>query len=246
MQCLNKMSGYKVGASTIGLSHIKKEEVNQDFFLIDETITGTVLVVADGHGSHKFADIGAKAVCKSVVDAIRKLERENRESLELNILLPEIKRIWECKILPKSKEECGTTCLFAFLNNTFLYIAQLGDGEICTEIDGEFSVLKEKDDEFTNFTNGMSTVQSVSEWPFEIYDIRNKEIRLALMTDGISETLVDGVERKFFEAIHKEAERLFTNTARSKKIEKIIENWDKNHSGDDRTIILYKKDRLRK
>jgi serine/threonine protein phosphatase PrpC len=231
------MSIYKVGASTIGLSHIKKDEVNQDFFLIDETITGMVFVVADGHGSHKFADIGSKAVCKSVVDAIRKLEREN---LDLNILLPEIKRIWEYKISPKNKEECGTTCLFAFLNDTFLYVAQLGDGEIYTEIDGEFSVLKKKDDEFTNFTNGMSRVKSASEWSFKIQDIRNKEIRLALMTDGISETLIDGVERKFFEAIHKESERLFTNTARSKKIEKIIENWDKNHSGDDRTIILYK------
>lgn len=234
------MSGYKVGASTTGLSHIKKDEVNQDFFLIDETITGTVFVVADGHGSHKFADIGSKAVCKSVVDAIRKLERENEENLDLNILLLEIKRIWEYKILPKNKEECGTTCLFAFLNDTFLYIAQLGDGEIYTEIDGEFSVFKEKDDEFTNFTNGMSRVKSASDWFFKIYDIRNKEIRLALMTDGISETLIDGVERKFFEAMHKESERLFTNTARSKKIEKIIVNWDKNHSGDDRTIILYK------
>lgn len=234
------MSGYEVGASTIGLSHIKKYEVNQDFFLIDKTSTGIVFVVADGHGSHKFADVGSKAVCQSVADAIRKLERENPENLDLNILLLEIKRIWEYKILPKNKEECGTTCLFAFLNDTFLYVAQLGDGEIYTEIDGNFSLLKEKDDEFTNFTNGMSRVESTSEWFFKIYDIRNKEIRLALMTDGISETLIDGIERKFFEAMHKESERLFTNTARAKKIEKIIKNWDKNHSGDDRTIILYK------
>lgn len=234
------MSIYKVGASTIGMSHIKKHEVNQDFFLIDETITGTVFVVADGHGSHKFADIGSKAVCISVVYAIRKLERKNSGNLDFNDLLTEIKRIWEYKILPNSREECGTTCLFAFLNDTFLYIAQLGDGEIYTEIDGEFSIFKEKDDEFTNFTNGMSRVNSVSEWSFKIYDISNKKIRLVLMTDGISETLIDGVEREFFEAMHKESERLFTNTARSKKIKKIIEHWDKNHSGDDRTIILYK------
>lgn len=234
------MSTYKVGASTIGLSHIKKHEVNQDFFLIDQTTTGMVFVVADGHGSHKFADIGSKAVCKSVVDSIRKLEKEYLENLDLNDLFTEIKRSWECKILPKRREECGTTCLFAFLNDTLLYVAQLGDGEIYIEIDGEFSVFKEKDDEFTNFTNGISTVNSAREWDFKIYDIKNKEVRLGLMTDGISETLIEGVERKFFEAMHKEAERLFTNTARSKKIEKIIENWDKNHSGDDRTIILYK------
>ncbi len=63
--------GIRYGAaSVIGKAHLDDALPNQDAFLIKKMSYGTIIVMADGMGSKKKADIGSKMICRAVCEAV--------------------------------------------------------------------------------------------------------------------------------------------------------------------------------
>lgn len=227
-------------SSVKGLLHRQKGIVNQDACIAKKYKFGTVLVVADGMGSHRYSEIGSRAACKAVCDAVQKWQQY--EDMDIRLLIPLLHAIWNLEIYPYPKKECGTTCLFAYISNEDkLYVAQLGDGNIYISIDDEITLFHSKEDEFSNFTSGLSNISSFDEWSIREYDIKNKRISLMLMTDGVSETLMEDKKEAFVSLLWKRVNEADNLVKRNNLIYSILQNWNVINAGDDRTIVCYRK-----
>jgi len=225
-------------SSVKGMLHEQKNTPNQDSYIVKKYKFGTVMVVSDGLGSHKFSDIGSQAVCRSVCQAIQ-LWNQYKEK-DIRLLIPLIHSLWSMEVYPYSKKECGATCLFAFVSNeNKLYAGQLGDGNIYISIDDDISLLQIKEDDFSNFTSGMSGISSFNEWSLKEYDIKGKKLRFCMMTDGVSETLVEKTKLDFLEMLWKKVRSASNLPARNRLVYKLLKNWNPVNSGDDRTLVYY-------
>lgn len=227
-------------SSVRGLLHQQKNIVNQDAYVVKQYHFGTVLVVADGMGSHRHADIGSQAACKAVCDAVQKWEQFKDKDFRL--LIPLVHTIWNLYIYPYSQKECGTTCLFVLVSKEGkLYVAQLGDGNIYISLNEKVELLHTKDDVFSNFTAGLGNISGFHQWSMKEYDIKNKRVSLMLMTDGVSETLVESKKEEFVNLLWKKMIGIDTFSQRNNMIYSILNNWNTVNAGDDRTIVCYRK-----
>ncbi len=227
-------------SSVRGLLHQHKNLVNQDAYIVKCYKFGTVFVVSDGLGSYKHSDIGSQAACKAVCDAVQKWEQYKDKDFRL--LIPLVHTFWNLEIFPYPQKECKTTCLFVYISKEGrLYAAQLGDGNIYIAIDDELELLHAKEDEFSNFTSGLGSIACFDEWTLKEYDIKEKSVSLMLMTDGVSETLIEGKKEEFVRKIWKKMSEIDTFSKINNMIYSILHNWNKINAGDDRTIVCYRK-----
>lgn len=225
-------------SSVRGLLHQQKNIVNQDSYVVKRYKFGTVLVVSDGMGSHKHSDVGSQAACKAVCDAIQKWVQYNEKDIRL--LIPIIHGYWNMEIFPYSKKECGATCLVAFVSNEGkLYVAQLGDGNIYISLNNQLELLQVKEDDFSNFTSGMSSIASFDEWTIKEYDISDKEVKLVLMTDGVSETLIENKKEAFVKLLWQKMGMLESSSTRNNMVYSLLNGWNSVNAGDDRTLVCY-------
>ena len=133
-----------IGYSSVrGALHEIGRLPNQDSYLVKQFKFGTLLVVSDGMGSHPHSDVGSHSVCLSVSRAIQ-LWHEYRCD-DIRLLIPLLHSLWGMDVFPFPKNECGATCLFAFLSDdNLLYLGQLGDGNIYYSVGDELILLKLK------------------------------------------------------------------------------------------------------
>ena len=126
-----------IGYSSVrGALHEIGRLPNQDSYLVKQFKFGTLLVVSDGMGSHPHSDVGSHSVCLSVSRAIQ-LWHEYRCD-DIRLLIPLLHSLWGMDVFPFPKNECGATCLFAFLSDdNLLYLGQLGDGNIYYSVGDE-------------------------------------------------------------------------------------------------------------
>ena len=95
---------------------------------------------------HPHSDVGSHSVCLSVSRAIQ-LWHEYRCD-DIRLLIPLLHSLWGMDVFPFPKNECGATCLFAFLSDdNLLYLGQLGDGNIYYSVGDELILLKTKEDD---------------------------------------------------------------------------------------------------
>lgn len=235
------MKQEKIAYSSVrGLLHEQKNIINQDSYIVKQYKFGTVLVVSDGLGSHKHSDIGSQAACKAVCDCIQKWIQYKEKDIRL--LIPLIHGYWGMEIFPYLKKECGATCLFAFISNEGkLYVAQLGDGDIFICIEDKIEILNVKEDEFSNFTSGLGNITSFEEWTIKEYEISNKNVKLILMTDGVSETLIQNKKEEFVKLLWQKMGTLESLSLRNNMIHSLLRDWNSVNAGDDRTIVCYTK-----
>lgn len=227
-------------SSVRGLLHQQKNISNQDAYIAKKYKFGTVLVVADGMGSHNHSDIGSQAACKAVCDAVQKWQQYNE--MDIRLLIPLVHAMWNMEIYPYLRKECGTTCLFAYVSHDEkLYVAQLGDGNIYISIDDKTELLHVKEDEFSNFTSGLGSIVNFDEWTIREYDIKDKKVELMLMTDGVAETLIEEKKEAFVELLWKKLRESDCLSKRNNIIYSILRNWNATNAGDDRTIVCYRK-----
>ncbi|MCD8238648.1 MAG: protein phosphatase 2C domain-containing protein [Clostridiales bacterium] len=233
----NAILGY---GSVRGSSHKQKGIKNQDYCIVKEFKFGTVLAVADGHGSHKNAHIGSRAACRAVIKAV-KLWNSYKEK-DFRLLIPLIHSIWNIEIYPFRRNECGTTCLFAFHSNTGrLWAGQLGDGNIFIRIDDKTELIAGKEEEFSNITVGMSSVSSFSDWKLKEYITGEKSVAVCLMTDGVSETLIDETKEDFVKYIWEELRSKADLSETKRFLRNILSSWNTVNAGDDRTLASYER-----
>ena len=88
---------HSFGTSVIGPGHIRNGLPNHDAYLSKNTNRFTCIVVADGVGSCKHSDIGSKAVCVAVLEAVRKM-LGTKHSLPIKATLELVKKIYLQKI----------------------------------------------------------------------------------------------------------------------------------------------------
>lgn len=226
-------------ASVKGMLHENFNIPNQDAYSVRRYKFGTILVVSDGLGSKKHSDIGSKAVGKAVNKAVQ-IWNEYREK-DIRLILPLIMSIWNMEIFPYSQNECGATCLFAIIANGHVYFGQLGDGNIYYLIDDELKLVKEKEDDFTNLTSCMGSFSGYLDWSLKDIDVGNKTIGIVMMTDGISETLIEDRKEAFIKLLFRRISECDNLQKRNNLIYKILSEWNPINAGDDRTLICYRR-----
>ncbi len=227
-------------ASVRGALHERGRLPNQDSYLVKRFKFGTLLVVSDGMGSHPYSDVGSHSVCRSVSRAIQLWHEYHCD--DIRILIPLLHSLWGLDVFPLPKNECGATCLFAFLSDkNLLYLGQLGDGNIYYSVGDELALLKTKEDDFTNLTTGINSIRSFEDWSLVTVDAKDKSVKVCLMTDGISETLVESRRNEFVNLLWKRLSERNDICERNNMINRMLENWNPVNAGDDRTLVSYEK-----
>lgn len=115
-------------------THIGKiRENNEDSFFVDEN-NHSLFIVADGMGGHNAGEIASKMA----IDIVSKFIKDNWTSIDFanefnvhsllrNAIEKANKKIYEQSLLNKELDGMGTTLTIAFINETRLYIAHIGD-----------------------------------------------------------------------------------------------------------------------
>ena len=227
-------------ASVRGVLHEEGNIPNQDAYSVKRYKFGTILVVSDGLGSKKHSDIGSKAVGKAINKAVQIWNAYAERDIRL--LLPLMVSIWNIEIFPFTQKECGATCLFAIISNDgHVYAGQLGDGNIYISIDDELHLVREKEDDFTNLTVCMGGFSSYSEWCLKDFIVENKPFGIVMMTDGVSETIVENKKTEFINLLFRRLSECENLAKRNNLIYKILSEWNPVSAGDDRTLICYRR-----
>ena len=227
-------------ASVRGVLHEEGNIPNQDAYSVKRYKFGTILVVSDGLGSKKHSDIGSKAVGKAINKAVQIWNAYAERDIRL--LLPLMVSIWNIEIFPFTQKECGATCLFAIISNDgHVYAGQLGDGNIYISIDDELHLVREKEDDFTNLTVCMGGFSSYSEWCLKDFIVENKPFGIVMMTDGVSETIVENKKTEFINLLFRRLSECENLAKRNNLIYKILSEWNPVNAGDDRTLICYRR-----
>ena len=178
--------------------HAAENINNQDDYAVRRYNFGTVLVLSDGLGTKPFADVGSKAACKAVCKAIQIWNQY--EDKDIRLLLPLIQSLWMMEIYPHTYNECSCTCLFVYITKEKnIYVGQLGDGEIYIEVDSVMHCVHEKADEFSNLTDCLG-ISSFDKWTIHKYHAQSR-VNIAMMTDGISETLIAEKKAEFIKRV---------------------------------------------
>ena len=227
-------------ASVKGMLHEDGNIPNQDAYSVKRYKFGTILVVSDGLGSKKKSAVGARAVAKAVDKAVQIWNAYAEKDIRL--LLPLIVSVWSMEIFPYSQKDCGATCLFAIiLNDGHVYLGQLGDGSIYVSLNDELQLIREKEDDFTNLTVCMGGFSSYSDWSLKEYYVGNKPFGIVMMTDGVSETIVDEKKEDFVKLLFKRLSECENLLRRNNLVYKILSEWNPVSAGDDRTLICYRR-----
>ena len=100
---------------------------------------------------------------------------------------------------------------------------------------------REKEDDFTNMTICMGGFTSYSDWSLKDYFVGNKAIDIVLMTDGVSETLVETKKIEFITLLLRKISECEDLPKRNNLIYKILSEWNPVSAGDDRTLICYRR-----
>jgi serine/threonine protein phosphatase PrpC len=197
----------------------------------------SLLVVADGLGSAKHSEFGAKKAVEAVQKAVfewRKLEKK-----EVKVLIQLVHFYWNLLIGDSDfeKKECATTCLFAYMNkeNNTGILSQLGDGLVLLKTKEETIFLKSTDD--YNFTKSLGSSKSYNDWNIRQIDFDRNDFNLLLTTDGVSEDLVKNKEDEFAEKLVETMIKMQRNK-RNGYLHQLLKNWPTKYHTDDKTICI--------
>lgn len=227
-------------ASVKGMLHESGNIPNQDAYSVKRYKFGTILTVSDGLGSKRHSDIGAKAVGKAVDRAVQIWNGYSEKDIRL--LLPLMVSIWNMEIFPYSQKECGATCLFSIIaNDGHVYAGQLGDGSIYILTENKLRLVREREDDFTNLTVCMGGFSSYSDWSLKDYYVGNKSLGIVMMTDGVSETIVEEKKEDFINLLFRRLSECDNLSERNHLVYKILSEWNPVSAGDDRTLICYRR-----
>jgi len=202
-----------------------------------------LFIVADGLGSSKNSDYGAKKAVVAVEKAVkqwRKLEKKDHR-----VLVQLIHFYWNLLINDSDfeKKDCLTTCLFAYIDKTSkkVLLGQLGDGLLLIKSKGVTVFDKSTDD--YNFTKSLGSSKSYSDWNIKNINYDPNDFILLITTDGISEDLVENKENEFANSLIHEMLKLNRNK-RNNYLKQLLVNWPTKFHTDDKTIcIAWKKKR---
>lgn len=223
------------GASKIGQTHIKNNIPNQDYFRIHRSKKRKkelILVVADGVGSHKYSQIGARAIANAVTTNAHLLYNVSNKKK----FIKKTMKVFMKNIHPYKKDECGTTCIFSVIFKDRICLGQIGDGICCYKINDKFHILSDKDSDFLNETVSVTSRKSIDKWHFKSYN-NPTCFQIMMATDGVADDLVPNMREIFLQRLN-DSTRGGNHKEISELILKLFDNWERPLSHDDKTMIL--------
>lgn len=220
------------GASVRGPGHMRSGLPNQDAF--DAYAQGCIggIVLSDGLGSCSKSDVGAKTICRVVMEEMR--QACHNGVFDAFEFVEIVKAEYLDSIDSAAYSEYSATCLWAIIpGDGLLHYGMLGDGlaAVLTK-DGEVQTLSDdKTESFSNIVVSMSPAVTTNNWRFGSIPV--DEFNAALLcSDGISDDLSDvkGFVSGFIEEFS--AKRI-----PGPSIRKLLERWPVPHHVDDKTIV---------
>ena len=189
----------------IGANHLRSGKPCQDeagLWMVADTVA---LAIADGHGSSKHADIGARLAVQVALTALVRFAEDlgERASNLLEVqkyaehpLRVQIVREWKERVHTKSGDsetplvDYGSTLLVALATPDFLLVGQLGDGDILlVNEDGTVDVPLPADPEaFADETPSLCLPEAEHSFRLRVLPTPKQETLLLLSTDGYSKS----------------------------------------------------------
>jgi serine/threonine protein phosphatase PrpC len=225
-----------MGASVRGPEHRRERKPNQDAWL-SRLARGTALaVVCDGLGSRPHSQLGSRAACRAVADAVRHWEVVPDAPPEL--LLRLVHALWNVRIHQIGREDCATTCLFAAVTkDRRLLLAQLGDGLVMLKTPAGTTTLEPPGERFGNATTGLGIVSDVREWRLHFEPTFSGAASILLATDGVADDLLPEKRADFLSfLITQNGPRPVS--ARTRAIAKQLSDWPTPRHRDDKTVAV--------
>tara|TARA_Y100000590_G_C15644888_1_gene986447 strand:- start:127 stop:1260 length:1134 start_codon:yes stop_codon:yes gene_type:complete len=235
------------GAAVQGINHVKSNIPCQDYIFSKTLNNITVIALADGAGSYKQTEVGAKIstefVANFICDNFQVLFKENNDTIAKRLL-----NGIRSKLTVKAKQlnlktenhDLGSTLLFVAIHNNQYLAGHLGDGVIGYFENQEPKVLSKPDNDgkYTFLTTSI-TAQA----HFRFYKGENDKIDgFILMSDGTCDSLYEKENNQLVSVNTTILEWLQENEKSSveKEIHKTIEDvfLDESDNGDDCSINL--------
>lgn len=226
-------------ATVCGERHRARHERNQDAVAVCEGRGYTVLCVADGVGSQRYARRGSHAAVRAVVSTFKDFVggKIGKKEITATIFLR-----YKSALKAKYRAAASTTCVFAaIVNEHGLFVGQIGDGLCLVRINGESVFVSDKGDEFLNEVNALSADSDGASWRTKHYSIAPTDrIEILLTTDGLSGDIIPGRETECLEYFANKVDvkpRFIANM----RLRHCLKDWGKTGSSDDKTAVIYKR-----
>lgn len=189
----------------IGASHVRSGKPCQDDVGVWSVGDIVAVAVADGHGSSRHADVGARLAVQVALETLAKfavdlgqratsltdLYRFAEHPLRVHVV-----REWAARVRAKAGREdvplvdYGSTLLFALAAPEFLLIGQLGDGDVLL-VGGERQVstpIPPDPSAFADETPSLCLHESWNALRVRVLPAPSEEALLLLSTDGYSKS----------------------------------------------------------
>ena len=224
------MSIRHLSVSVIGPGHLLNGQANQDSVLVKRVPNGWLAVVCDGMGSKPHSDIGSRQACRAAFEVIKTVDF----NIESKSLIKRIYQHWLDSLGDIKASDAVTTCLIAWVSDEGeLRTFQLGDGLILTS---QQTAEHSDTNDFGNITTGLGKSKQFSDWQITKQKLSVGDV-IALMTDGISEDLHQGMELDFAHSIIESTKGKSIRQAKA-WLKNEFRNWGTPNHTDDKTLAL--------
>lgn len=224
---------WAAGASVRGPAHSGSGECNQDALGLWGWQRGQLAVVCDGLGSRPLSHIGSRLACRIV----RRVLRSGVSWDDPKALIGQIYRQW-LQVLPVAPSHAPCTLLFAACRpDGDALVAQLGDGLLAYRAGGRFGVLSSERTGFSSETKALGISRSWADWQVARLRLSGPGDGLVLMTDGVSDDLVQTRREAFLGMLRSECEVRSRRRSRT-WLRQQMETWPTPAHGDDKTIAM--------
>ena len=239
------------GGVATGANHIRQNMPCQDAFFIKEDKNFLVAAVADGHGSSrcKYSHIGSGIAVEVVCEFLADLMKSSPDifSQQKDIWIPKkLETAWKHAVFSNhndtkeqfSYELYGTTLLAVLVSDDFIFILQIGDGDIIAISDGNAYFLFNDTAKIGEDTESLCMEESWKYIKTKIISTDSIDM-LMLSSDGYSNSFI--TESDFFQAgvdlckLWEDKDRLKEN------LPVWLSQTSQKGSGDDITVVLIKK-----
>jgi serine/threonine protein phosphatase PrpC len=224
------MSIRHLSVSVIGPGHLLNGLPNQDSVLVKRVRNGWLAVVCDGMGSKPHSDMGSRQACRAAFDVIKTVDF----NIESKSLIKRIYQQWLDSLGNIKARDAVTTCLIAWVSDKGeLRTFQLGDGLVLTS---KQTTEKLDTNDFGNVTTGLGKSKQFSDWQVTKQQLKVGDV-IALMTDGISEDINQGMELAFVNSIVESTDGKSIRKAKA-WLKNEFRNWGTPNHTDDKTLAL--------
>jgi len=182
-------------ASEPGTSHAVDGTPCQDFHLVDEAGEYLIIAVADGAGSARLAEVGARAACTW---AVQHLKRVCATAIDVDSAVSAMRGAFEAArleveeaaahkgVLPR---DLASTLQVALVGGGLAVFGQVGDGAVIYDTGTELILTHWPAQEAVNLTDFLTSAPLTE--TLSITLAHGPINRLVMMTDGLTHLLLD-------------------------------------------------------